>query len=58
VEELQIPNLSVEEQCRIVAYLDTLQAKIDHLKHLQAQTQTELDALLPSILDKAFKREL
>ena len=58
VEELQIPNVSIEEQRRIVAYLDTLQAKIDHLKHLQEQTHTELDTLLPSILDKAFKGEL
>jgi type I restriction enzyme S subunit len=33
-------------------------AKIDTLKQLQAETQAELDALLPSILDKAFKGEL
>jgi hypothetical protein len=26
------------------------------LKHLQAETATDLDALLPSILDKSFKR--
>ena len=42
----------------IVAYLDNLQAKVDHLKELQAKTSAELDALLPSILDKAFKGEL
>jgi type I restriction enzyme S subunit len=53
---VRIPPLS--EQRRIVAYLDDLQAKIDALKHLQAETQAELDALLPSILDKAFKGEL
>jgi hypothetical protein len=28
------------------------------LKRLQTQTAAELDALLPSILDKAFKDEL
>jgi len=28
---------------------------VDPLKHLQAETAAELDALLPSILDKAFK---
>ena len=28
------------------------------LKRLQAETAAELDALLPSILDKAFKGEL
>ena len=32
--------------------------KGDALKHLQAGTATELDVLLPSILDKAFKGEL
>jgi hypothetical protein len=30
----------------------------DALKRLQAETASELDALLPSILDKAFKGEL
>jgi type I restriction enzyme S subunit len=46
------------EKHRIVAYLDKLQAKVEALKRLQAETATELDALLPSILDKAFKGEL
>lgn len=46
------------EQRRIVAYLDGLQAKVDSLKALQAKSAAELDALLPSILDKAFKGEL
>lgn len=32
--------------------------KMETLKHLQVPTATELDALLPSILDKAFKGEL
>jgi len=31
---------------------------VDALKQLQAQTQRELDALLPSVLDRAFKGEL
>ena len=46
------------EKHRIVAYLDNLQAKVEVLKRLQAETATELDALLPSILDKASKGEL
>lgn len=46
------------EQRRIVAELDALQAEVDALKRLQAETAAELDALLPSILDKAFKGEL
>jgi hypothetical protein len=31
---------------------------MDALKRLQAETATELNALLPSILDKAFRGEL
>jgi type I restriction enzyme S subunit len=50
------PPLS--EQRRIVACLDGVQAKVNTLKKLQAETAAELDALLPSILDKAFKGEL
>lgn len=43
------------EQRRIVAYLDDLQTKVNELKRLQAETSAELDAMLPSILDMAFK---
>jgi hypothetical protein len=35
-----------------------LVAELDALKRLQAETAAELAALLPSILDKAFKGEL
>jgi type I restriction enzyme, S subunit len=45
---------SLKEQHRIVAELAALQTRVDALKKLQAETATELDALLPSILDKAF----
>jgi type I restriction enzyme, S subunit len=58
IKALPVPAPSLPEQRRIVAYLDDLQAKVDSLKELQSQTQAELDALLPSILDKAFKGEL
>ncbi|MEO5630340.1 MAG: restriction endonuclease subunit S [Nitrospiraceae bacterium] len=52
----QVPSLP--DQHRIVAYLDGLQAKLDELKKLQSETADELAALLPSILDKAFKGDL
>lgn len=39
-------------------HLDGLQAKVNALRELQPQSQEELDALLPSVLDKAFKGEL
>jgi len=58
VETLKIPFPPLEEQHRIVAYLDDLQARVDALKQLQAETQAELEALLPSVLDKAFRGEL
>ena len=53
---IALPKLA--EQRRIVAELDALRAEMDAVKRLQAETATELDALLPSILDKAFKGEL
>jgi restriction endonuclease S subunit len=53
---ISLPSLT--EQRRIVAELGALQAEVDALKRLQAETAAELDALLPSILDKAFKGEL
>jgi len=46
------------EQRRIVAELDALQADVDTLRHSQAETTATLDALLPAILDRAFKGEL
>ncbi|MEG4504964.1 restriction endonuclease subunit S [Microcoleus sp. F6_B4] len=58
IKSIKIPVPPLSEQRRIVAYLDNLQSKVDALKGLQAETAAELDALLPSILDKAFKGEL
>ncbi len=58
INPMQIPVPPLPEQRRIVDYLDGLQAKVDVLKKLQAETAAELAALLPSILDKAFKGEL
>ena len=58
---LSIPfpsDLSLSDQRRIVVKLDNLQTQVDALKRLQAETVSELDAVLPSILDKAFKGEL
>jgi hypothetical protein len=58
----------VTKQRRIVAYPDGLppslhfddlrQAKVNALRRLQAESQEVLDALLPSVLDRAFKGEL
>lgn len=53
-----VPLPPLPEQRRIVAELDALQAEVDALKRLQSETAAELDALLPAILDRAFKGEL
>ncbi len=58
IEAFEIPLPSLSEQQRIGLYLDKLQVKVDALKQLQAETAAELDSLLPSVLDKAFKGEL
>ena len=58
LEAILLPMPPLPEQRRIVAYLDDLQAKVDALKALQAETAAELDALLPAILDRAFRGEL
>ncbi|TSA19796.1 hypothetical protein D4R75_08305 [bacterium] len=58
LEKLKIPIAPPHEQARIIDELDALQAEVDALKRLQGETSRELDALMPSILDKAFKGEL
>jgi len=49
------PTSTENDQRRIVAYLDGLQAKVNAWRGLQSQSQEELDALLPSVLDREFK---
>jgi len=51
-------QVAPDEQRRIVTHLDGLQARVDQLTALQLATQAELDALLPSVLDRAFRDEL
>ncbi|AFZ13445.1 restriction modification system DNA specificity domain protein [Crinalium epipsammum PCC 9333] len=54
----QIPVPSLAEQDRIVAYLNQLQTKVDTMKRYREDALKELNALLPSILGKAFNGEL
>jgi len=58
MKNLEVISPPLPEQRRIVAYLDSLQTKVDELKKLQAETEKELEELVPSILDRAFKGEL
>ncbi len=43
---------------RLVAEPDALQAELDAPKCLQAEAAAGMDALLPAILDRAFKGQL
>lgn len=52
------PPIVLDGAMASVAYLDSLSAKAESLRSLQHQSAAELDALLPSILDRAFKGEL
>ncbi|MCL5995777.1 MAG: restriction endonuclease subunit S [Chloroflexi bacterium] len=54
LRRIPIPIPPFEEQL----WFDGLCQKVDALKHLQAETAAELDALLPAVLDRAFKGEL
>ena len=46
------------DQRRTVGNLDGLAGQLAALARLLSETAAELDALLPSVLDKAFKGEL
>lgn len=52
--DFKMPLPSMETQL----VLRNVKARVDALKRIQAESSAELDALLPSILDKAFKGEL
>ena len=58
LQKLKVPVPPDAEQRRIVEHLDSLQAKADALKRHQVETAAELDAMLPAILDRAFKGQL
>ncbi len=58
IRNFPMPAPALPEQRRIVTYLDDVQAKVDSLKKLQSETADELDALMPSILSRAFRGEL
>lgn len=54
--ELCYPD--IHTQRAIVEHLDSLQLSISKLKHNQDVTSKSIDALLPTILDKAFRGKL
>lgn len=54
----KIPVPSISEQQNIVSHLNKFQEKVGTVRRHQTATQHELDALLPAILENAFKGEL
>jgi hypothetical protein len=52
-----IYSKNYDEIITIVTYLDSTKARLASLRELQAATGEELSALLPSVLDRAFKGE-
>ena len=54
----EIPIPPIEEQRSVVASVSRFETEIEALKKCGELATAELDALLPSILDKAFKGEL
>lgn len=53
---IAIPPVSIQQE--VDETLESIRESVEGLKQLQAQTRGELDALLPSLLDKAFRGEL
>ncbi|WP_161939445.1 restriction endonuclease subunit S [Thermosulfurimonas dismutans] len=58
IRKIEIPLPTLEEQRRIVAYLEAVQEKIRAFKEVQTKTEAELKRLEQSILDKAFRGKL
>jgi len=51
---VELPMPDVEQQ----RYGEALFKEVEALKKLQVETKAEMDALLPSIIDRAFRGEL
>jgi type I restriction enzyme S subunit len=51
---LELPMPTLDQQIGALPIFD----KLERLKPLQAETQTELDALMPAVLEQAFRGEL
>ena len=54
LEEIRVPVPPFEKQ----QWFDSLQERFNQARHFRSEASSELDALLPSVLDKAFKGAL
>lgn len=58
LERLLVPVPPLPVQHEVLSELASLRAKFNDIKRLQSESAEELDALLPSILHRAFRGEL
>jgi len=56
--DVEIPLPLLDEQRRIVEYLDSVQVQVAELKRLQAESAVELERLSGAVLARAFRGEL
>lgn len=54
LEKIEVPVPDYDKQC----WFNQLQSYVAKIKQAQSENEIELEALMPSILDKAFKGEL
>ncbi|PMH36910.1 restriction endonuclease subunit S [Vibrio cyclitrophicus] len=54
LEKIEVPVPDYDQQL----WFDQLQNNVDKIRQAQSENEIELEALMPSILDKAFKGEL
>lgn len=58
IRDFPVPVLPLREQHRMTAFLDSFTSSANDLKSRQRDSAAELDALLPAVLDRAFRGEL
>nr|MDO8080352.1 restriction endonuclease subunit S [Candidatus Freyarchaeota archaeon] len=58
LKQFKVPFPSIEEQKRVVTYLDVIYEKSQALQKLQEETEKEIEKLKETILHKAFRGEL
>ncbi len=58
IKNIPIPLPPLEEQKRIVAYLDKIQERVQALQKLQEETEKDIEKLKEAILYRAFRGEL
>lgn len=58
IASIAIPIPSIAEQTDIVKRADEMEMRYQSVKSVQTMTSLKLDALLPAILDRAFRGEL